>query len=228
LAVLSSERVLWQCQLGRSPRTAATLAPAIDRAIRWCQSADREISFVSVAAGPGSFTGLRIAVTTAKTLSFAWRVPLTAVDSLWAIAASTFHGHDELQSLIVAIDAYRGQVFHATLQRRDVLPKTDDRSTDRLDSGLMTQSDTVQRSERADFQRFLQNRPPATALAGDPAAFGNHVVRSRSCDAIGVGLLGYRMAIRGDWVDPLALVPRYLRPSAAEEQRRQKARPQSN
>jgi hypothetical protein len=71
----------------------------------------------------------------------------------------------------------------------------------------------------------LQHRRRNQSLAGDALPLGDlaHQRCERSCDAIGVGLLGFRSAICNDWVDPIQLTPRYLRSSAAEEKLKQKA-----
>ena len=125
VAVLSGQRVLRHANLPATPRTASTLAPELDQTLRWCREHDHRPQFVSVADGPGSFTGLRIGVTTAKTLCYALNLPLVPVDSLAAIAAAAMHEHPRIESLCVAINAYRGQVFTGTFARSEILPSFD-------------------------------------------------------------------------------------------------------
>ncbi len=225
IAVLLDESVLWQSNLDSGKRAAATLGPEIDLAIRWCKKNHHRLGFVSVADGPGSFTGLRIAVTTAKTLCYALSLPLVAVDSLAAIAASVFHHHRSIDSLLVAVNAYRGQVFHAALDRSDLLADI----AQLAEEGSLSQNWTahpgsVRIADAEGWQRVLAQRRSDQFLAGDPLPMGDlsSELLERPCDAIGVGLLGLRSASCDDWVDPIRLVPRYLKPSAAEEKLKQR------
>ena len=117
LAVLRGETVLQQRKLDSQHRAAAALAPALSELMRWCRDTQNRPQLVSIADGPGSFTGLRIGVTTAKTFSYATDLPVIAIDSLASIAAVTLLQEPDLETILVALDAYRGQVFMARFQR---------------------------------------------------------------------------------------------------------------
>jgi tRNA threonylcarbamoyladenosine biosynthesis protein TsaB len=69
-----------------------------------------DLSAVSVAAGPGSYTGLRIGVSTAKGLCYALGIPLIAVDSLTAMAYPGNEKHPG-KTLCPMIDARRMEVY---------------------------------------------------------------------------------------------------------------------
>src|SRR5690606_6369891 len=72
----------------------------------------QQLSAVCVTSGPGSYTGLRIGVSTAKGLCYALSIPLIAVDALSVIrdtAAAKYPG----QNIIPMIDARRMEVFSA-------------------------------------------------------------------------------------------------------------------
>jgi tRNA threonylcarbamoyladenosine biosynthesis protein TsaB len=71
-----------------------------------------ELDAVSVASGPGSYTGLRIGVSTAKGLCYALQIPLLAVDALFSLAAIAKSKHDT-KKLCALIDARRMEVFSA-------------------------------------------------------------------------------------------------------------------
>ena len=75
-----------------------------------------DLNAVSVSSGPGSYTGIRIGVSTAKGLCFALNIPLISVDSLFALAGH-FQNQDKFLApvaLIVAmIDARRMEAFTA-------------------------------------------------------------------------------------------------------------------
>ena len=67
---------------------------------------------ISVASGPGSYTGLRIGVSTAKGLCYALDIPLIAVDALHALATIAQAKHPG-KTLCAAIDARRMEVYNA-------------------------------------------------------------------------------------------------------------------
>jgi tRNA threonylcarbamoyladenosine biosynthesis protein TsaB len=66
---------------------------------------------VSVASGPGSYTGLRIGAATAKGLCYALQIPLIAIDSLTALIEQAREIHNEL-NLCALIDARRMEVYN--------------------------------------------------------------------------------------------------------------------
>ena len=222
IAILDADRVLDSMVLPSDHRTTATLVPAIERLVEshlspsnqppsnqpFQQGIHRGIDFISVASGPGSFTGLRIGGTTAKTLSYAWGIPLVSVNSLAAIAAVAFDQHDEVDRIVVAIDAYRRQVYHGEFLRDELLDP---------------RSNVVAMPQR-DFIDLLASHPSGTCFAGDAKLGAGHPgkwldrVGDRGCDAVGVGLLGWQLAKKKQWTDAMAWVPHYLKPSAAEEQ----------
>ncbi len=69
-----------------------------------------DLSAISVASGPGSYTGLRIGVSTAKGLCYALGIPLISVDSLRSLAALASAKHPGV-NLCMAIDARRMEIF---------------------------------------------------------------------------------------------------------------------
>ena len=101
MAVFRGQRIIRELKLDSDCRTAATLAPALRDMLSWCEQQGEPLGFVSVADGPGSFTGLRIGVTTAKTLCYALEfASRVAVDSLAAIAAAALHAKFSLPNRI--------------------------------------------------------------------------------------------------------------------------------
>ena len=233
LAVLSDQTPLQSFPLPRDQRTAATLAVRLQEAIRWCRAEGRTIDFMSVAKGPGSFTGLRIGLTTAKAYCYATGLPLVAIDSIAAVAASRFSEDPAIESVLVAVNAYRGQVFSGTYQRKTLLPTsglatapTRDAPGER-ESIWRTAMESARVLDRCRLDDLAASAPPSTYYAGDESLFGGSAgcalgmkryLRSQRTEAHGVGILGHHAAAWQQWVDPIQLTPRYLKSSAAEEQ----------
>ena len=92
-----------------------TVLPEIDRLLRGCGRAARQIDRVVVGSGPGSFTGVRIAAAVAKGLRASTGARLFAYPSLAAIAA----GLGATGPVCAMIDARRGQVYAAGYDPRD-------------------------------------------------------------------------------------------------------------
>ncbi len=100
VALVDDDRVIATAVRDTSGRTADLLV-----AIAEVCPAPRELDAVAIGAGPGSFTGLRIGMATAKGIAFAVHQPLWAVSSLAALA----HGHTGL--VCAALDARRGEIY---------------------------------------------------------------------------------------------------------------------
>src|SRR5215813_11089947 len=79
--------VVGQTMLNAEQRTAQALAPALRSLLSEAGWRPDSVELVAVAVGPGSFTGLRIGVTTAKTLAYAVGCQAIGVHTLLAIAA---------------------------------------------------------------------------------------------------------------------------------------------
>lgn len=77
---------------------------------------------ISVASGPGSYTGLRIGVSTAKGLCFALDIPLIAIDSLHCLFELGKKGYPN-QTIIPMIDARRMEVFSSVFSKEEKVLK---------------------------------------------------------------------------------------------------------
>jgi tRNA threonylcarbamoyladenosine biosynthesis protein TsaB len=95
-------------RLLRPPAHAAELMPAVAEAMERADVDWNDLDAIAVGVGPGTFTGLRIGIATARALATAAGLPLRRVSSLAALAA----GIDNLIRLPL-IDARRGEVFAA-------------------------------------------------------------------------------------------------------------------
>ena len=112
VAVVGEEGVIAMAEHVASPTASAKsggrtsdVLGAIDEVCRTAGVAPRALDAIAIGAGPGSFTGLRIGMATAKGIAFAAGKPLWAVSSLAALA----HGRPGLVAAV--LDARRGEVF---------------------------------------------------------------------------------------------------------------------
>lgn len=76
-----------------------------------------QLNAVSIASGPGSYTGLRIGVSTAKGICYALKIPLIAIDALASLAFIAKEKHPN-QNLCAMIDARRMEVYCSIYDRK--------------------------------------------------------------------------------------------------------------
>ena len=218
-------------ELEREQRTAATLAPAIKRLIEELGGETGRFAAVAVAVGPGSFTGLRIGVTTAKTLAYAIGCPVIAIDSLAAMAGGCFRVRPEAREVIVALNAYRQQLFVARWKKDSWLAARDGAAlAGASEVWPVAKWREVVAEEGANEGVMSAGEPGvvgAGADFGDGAKFGDGTraamagrVATILPSALDVAILGSRLFEAGEFVSPMAVNPNYLRESAAEEKLR--------
>ena len=169
--------------------------------------AELELSHIDVfacGAGPGSFTGLRIGLSTAKALAFSLGQRLTLFSSLAALAARA----PDRSSVVATFDAFQGQLYVGRYAIENGLPRalTEEESI----------SPTALRAELAQADRPLivgsgALRYPELA---EVATLLDGAAGPRATDVARVAAETVR---QGQWADVRLAAPRYLRGSAPEE-----------
>ena len=96
-------------------RHSETLAVTLQKLLKTGKIKPKNIDCVAVGLGPGSFSGLRIGVTTAKILSYALKAKLVGISSLEAMARSAERDGD----FAVTVDAKKSQVYAAVYRRKN-------------------------------------------------------------------------------------------------------------
>lgn len=205
-AATETARLVVERQTPADERTAQSLAPTAAAALAEAGWRPRDVELVCVTTGPGSFTGLRIGVVMAKTLAYAVGAHLVGVHTLAALAAAVEAPYRRLWTIL---DAQRQELFTSSFTAGEPVALPEPPAT----------------SIRATSQ-FIERLQPGDAVAGPPlaalrrqlpaavAAVDESLWRPR---ASAVGSLGIALYKLGCAVDPIDLVPRYYRRSAAEE-----------
>lgn len=230
IALLAGSSVIAARPLAKDSRAAASLGRSIaELAAEYLPGGLLDsLGYLAVASGPGSFTGLRIAVTTAKTLAYALEIPLVAVNSLAAIAdlAATEPSWVDpklpsqnlpIRSILVGLAAYRGQIYRGKFVsgRTPEIEIISAETWQREVSGALGANGPSTEHASKNNLIFAGERAVFLATGADFDAdiwCGDDEVR-----AVGVGRVAAEMFSRGETTDPLKLVPDYLRPSSAEE-----------
>jgi tRNA threonylcarbamoyladenosine biosynthesis protein TsaB len=109
IGLLDGETVMGEYISNIKKNHSVRVMPAIQTLMEECNIKPAELSKIVVAEGPGSYTGVRIGVTIAKTMAWSLEIPLSGVSSLEVAAASAgryFDGH-----VSPFFDARRGQIY---------------------------------------------------------------------------------------------------------------------
>ena len=205
VALLDGERLVAEYQLDVSVTHSERLMSAVDRVLADARWTPRDLAGLAVAVGPGSFTGLRIAVSTVKGLALALDLPIAAVPTLDAMAAALPWA---ALPVCPVLDARKGEVYaslyrwdgEAMRREWDYLALAPAALAARLDEPVLVVGDGAG-GVRSPYVRAV---PPPRRLP------------SPAC----VGALGLARLRRGETVTAAALAPLYLRPSEAELRRR--------
>ncbi|WP_058829134.1 tRNA (adenosine(37)-N6)-threonylcarbamoyltransferase complex dimerization subunit type 1 TsaB [Paenibacillus polymyxa] len=203
-----------------------------------------DVDGLAVGVGPGSYTGIRIAVTAAKTLAWAWGVPVTSISTLHALAWGGWNRGIELKGqegkhesvnndlpgaqaadwIVPVLDARRGQVYTGLFAANTV---NDIGSPQRLEPDairLMTAwtDDLLQRLEALP----AEERPAVIWLVGETAVHAETAERLRAWSELRivpyelegkwVGRLGADKLLRQEYDELHTLVPNYTQLAEAE------------
>jgi tRNA threonylcarbamoyladenosine biosynthesis protein TsaB len=193
---------------------AAGLIPLIDEMCQQHGWKAADLREIYVSAGPGSFTGLRIGITLAKTLAFVTSAKLVAVPTMRVLVENA---PAEARHVIVVLDAKREQIFTARFERGE------QRWTETEPPHLDSLAAMLSRSPRPVYligegTPFHQQHVPSDAeiLITDQQTW-----RAR---ASVLARIGGQMARAGEFVDPFLLEPIYIRIPEAQEKLEAKQR----
>lgn len=108
VAIVEDDNLVGEYTTGYKKTHSQTLLPMLDELTKMVEVDLSSIDAIAVAAGPGSFTGLRIASATAKGIGFTLGCPIVSVPTVDALAYNMWGGRDLICPIM---DARRGQVY---------------------------------------------------------------------------------------------------------------------
>lgn len=115
VAIVDDQTILTEQLINIKRNHSIQLMPAIEEALKQANLTFEDIDRIAVANGPGSYTGLRIAVTVAKSLAWAQKKELVGISTLKTIAANQVASSDHY--IVPVIDARRQNIYTGLYQR---------------------------------------------------------------------------------------------------------------
>jgi tRNA threonylcarbamoyladenosine biosynthesis protein TsaB len=206
VAALEGDSLLAEHCLDPSLRSARSLAPGIARLLAEVGWQPRDVRIVAVTAGPGSFTGLRVGLTTAKTIAYAVGAEVLGVNTLEVLAGQA---PADAHVVRAVIDAQRQELFAAEFHREPESPLS------RRPQAAIVSIDTwIASLAPGDcvigpvLPRLRHRLPEYVRVAPEP---------TWTPMAASVGRVAWQRYAAGERDDVWELAPLYLRRSAAEE-----------
>lgn len=218
VALLEGDALLGELYLNCGLTHSRTLLESAQRLLEITELTAKDIDAVACAAGPGSFTGVRIGVAAAKGFAWGREIPCYGVSTLEAMARSAAC----LGGVICCcMDARRAQVYNAVFERcgETLVRLREDRaiSLDDLCEDLQNIEKTiflVGDGAELCYTTLLERLPRLTLLP-------EHLRQQR---ASGAALAAWEKIGRGERGDAGSLTPNYLRLSQAERARLEKTK----
>ena len=213
VAVHDGEKLLAESYQNSGLTHSQTLMVMAEDLLKVCGKSAADVTALAVAAGPGSFTGVRIGVSAAKGFAWGAEKPVYGVSTLEAMALGlgVMDGH-----ICCCMDARRKQVYNALFL---------------AENGALTRISEDRAISLEELQAELAHIDGPIYLVGDGAEL-THKTLSGEIDelilppehrrqqrASGVALAAIEAMNRGESADGAALQPNYLRLSQAERER---------
>ena len=215
-ALLKDDSLLGEAYQNTGLTHSQTLLVMAEDLMKQCGVTENDIDAVAVAAGPGSFTGVRIGVAAAKGFAWGREIPCCGVSTLEAMAANlgVWNGY-----ILPVMDARRQQVYCGLFRAENgiISRVADDRAialTDLAEEIKILQEPIFLVGDGSILcYNTLKQDVPMLVLPPE------HRMHQR---AAGVALVAKQMIARGENCDGAALQPNYLRLSQAERERLEK------
>ncbi|WP_168188807.1 tRNA (adenosine(37)-N6)-threonylcarbamoyltransferase complex dimerization subunit type 1 TsaB [Thermoflavimicrobium daqui] len=219
VAVLENEKVLGEVTTNLLKNHSVRLMPTIDRLLQDLDIPLSEIEAIAVTNGPGSYTGIRIGVTTAKTIAWARKIPLYSESSLTVLAMNGYR----FEGLIVPLfDAKRQRAYSGVYRRKgEQLIEVIQPQVASLDGWL----DQIKALAEPvlflgdDVARFHE---PIILKLSEQAIFGNPAENIPRPSQL--GWIAYQKLKRGEQPEGQMFAPDYLQMTEAEAKWLQKQR----
>ena len=213
VAICDGERLLGEYTVNNGNTHSETLLPMAEALLRDLRISISEIDLFAVSVGPGSFTGIRIGVSTLKGLAFGTKKPCIGVSTLEAMAYNLYIPNG---LICPVMNARRKQVYTALFResngKMERLMDDSAISVEELDQILATYHEPV----------YLVGDGYDLAVENLTHTLGSTPERLRYQSAASIAKAAYIAYSEGSYVSDNDIKPIYLRPCQAERERMEK------
>lgn len=206
-ALLENENVIDENNLDNGRTHSENLMPLIKELLERNQLSLKDINLIAVTVGPGSFTGIRIGISTIKPMAEIYNIPIASVTSLETLARND----ESVKNKIVLIDAKNNQVYAGIF----------DRNYNLLEDYIADDINMV-------INKF--NKYEDSIIIGDAGIIHEELlidniknIEFSNCNkqsAVSTGRIGYKKFLNKDLKDADTVLPTYLRKSQAERMKK--------
>lgn len=200
-AVISDEKILAEISQEAKLTHSETLLPQIRQVLKI--AGVERVDAVAVSSGPGSFTGLRIGLATAKALAYAWRIKIIGVPTLLAMAAN----FPAAVTVLPMLDAQKNRAYVQAFKSAAPVSKIEVRPVDEI----------VESAAALDAEVFLCGDVLGKIKIPLPPNVKLAPINLRMPRAVNVALCGKFLLEAGEVSNVMNLEPLYVRRSEAEE-----------
>ena len=216
VALFDGNKLLGESYQNTCLTHSQTLMVMAEDLLKQCSVTPQQLEAAAVAAGPGSFTGVRIGVAAAKGFAWGKQIPCYGVSTLQSMALhlGAFDG-----TVCAVMDARRNQVYNALFT---------------AEQGKLTRITEDRAIALSDLAQELKDRKTPIFLVGDGSELTYKTLKDQLPNlilpmesrmhqrAVGVALAALEAIARGEQGDAEALQPNYLRLSQAEREKLEK------
>lgn len=212
-ALVNEEKLISEWTVQRNLTHSEQLIPHIDEMMRVSGVSRKDIKYIAVSNGPGSFTGLRIGLASAKMMAYIWDIPLIAVDTLQSLAYNLKSSHAFVLPLV---DAQRNNVYASLYSSFQNVWKVWENRVDSIDNII---------------EQAVKHGGPIVAVGEICDMYKDKLESAgiqiapfylKCCKAGSVAAVAFEKIKNKQFENPLQILPNYIRRSEAEVQWEQK------
>jgi tRNA threonylcarbamoyladenosine biosynthesis protein TsaB len=207
IALVDEDKVIGEYITNLKKNHSVRAMPAIEQLLNDCEISPKQLDKIVVATGPGSYTGVRIGVSIAKTMAWSLKIPIVGVSSLEVLAANGrfFAGY-----ISPLFDARRGQVYTGLYQYTD-----EGLVTIEKDQNILLVDWLTMLKEKNEKVLFVGNdveihKETITSIFGNMGEIAKVVLNNPRPSELGI------IGLTREATDVHSLVPNYIRLAEAE------------
>ncbi len=210
VALLEGDRIRAEFAVNDERQHSLTLLPAIDHLCKEENIPIGSIDLFACAAGPGSFTGLRVGLATVKGLAMVTGKPVVGVSTLEAMVMNVGRVEMPVCALIPARERWYYMGLYRWVEEGKVVPMQEERccELEAIRAALPHGAVLIIGEGIEAYRKEIAAEAPGRVTFGDPIVA--HV--RAGC----VGILAYQRFVSGEYHDAATLLPNYIQVSAAE------------